>query len=149
VHERPRRRRGLWIGSALLVAVVAAVLAVMLMSPSDPQVKSALVTVYNLETQCQRARTRECRLGLARDPYAGYTASNVGRHVWHNDVLRADRYVPDGAQVTSEDGRPTTRWYRVTGGTGRPGAPPDEKVWLPAVRLRAGTEPALPRCTSV
>lgn len=44
---------------------------------------------------------------------------------------------------------PSNRWYRVTGASGEPGAPPGEKAWLPAVRMRDGTEPGLPRCESV
>jgi hypothetical protein len=149
VQAPPRRTVRLRIGIVLLGAFVAAGLAVMLSSRGDPQLASALVKVYNLEVECQQPRTRECRLGLARDPYARYTPANVDRHVWHNDVLRADCYVPDGARVESEDGRPTTRWYRVTGASAGPPAQPGEKAWLPAVRLRAGTEPALPRCTDV
>jgi hypothetical protein len=37
----------------------------------------------------------------------------------------------------------------VTGTSDAPGAPPSEKAWLPAVRLRAGMEPALPDCNRV
>jgi DNA-binding SARP family transcriptional activator len=146
VQAGPRRRRRLRIGVALLGALVAAGLAAVLIVSGDSPLAPALVKVYNLEVECQRTRIRECSLGLARDPYARYTAANVDRRVWHNDVLRAECYVPDGARVESEDGRPTTRWYRVTG---VPGASPSEKAWLPAVRLRAGTEPPLPRCTGV
>jgi hypothetical protein len=128
---------------------VVAGLAAVLISPGQSQRAPALVKVYNLETECQRPRTRECSLGLARDPYARYTAANVVLRVWHNDLLRAECSVPDGARVESEDGRPTTRWYRVTRASGEPAAPPDETAWLPAVRLRAGTEPALPHCKGV
>jgi hypothetical protein len=149
VQARPRRSLRLRIGVALVGALVAAGLAFMLISPGPSQLAPALVTVYNLETKCQRPRTRECRLGLARDPYTRYTAANVVGHVWHNDVLRAECYVSDGARVESEDGRPSTSWYRVTSASGDPGAPRGETAWLPAVRLRAGTEPSLSRCTGV
>jgi hypothetical protein len=125
---------------------VAAGLAILLVARGESQLAPALVKVYNLEVECQRPRIRQCSLGLARDPYARYTSANVDWFVWHNDVLRADCYVSDGVRVASEDGRPTTRWYRVTGASG---APPGAKAWLPAVRLRPGTEPALPRCNGV
>ena len=69
--------------------------------------------------------------------------------MWHDDVLRAECYVPDAARVMSEDGRASTRWYRATRTSEARGAPPSEKAWLPAVRLRAGNEPALPRCDRV
>jgi DNA-binding SARP family transcriptional activator len=141
---RARRRRRLQIAAALLAGVVAAGLAAILIAPGDPPPAPALVTVYNLEAQCQRPRIRECSLGLARDPYARYTVANVVRVVWHNDVLRADCYVPDGARIEAEDGRLSTRWYRVTGPSGNP-----SKAWLPAIRLRPGTEPPLPRCKNI
>lgn len=119
----------------------------MLISPDQAQLDAKPVSVYNIETRCQRPHTQNCALALARDPYAQYAAANVARRVWHNDVLQAECYVPDGSRVESEDGRPSTRWYRVTGPSGGSGAHADEQAWLPAVRLRPGAEPAVPRCT--
>ena len=146
---RPRRSLRLRIGVALVAAVVAAGVAAMLIFSGNSELAPALVKVYNVEVDCQRPRIRECRLGLAGDPHARYTPANVVAYVWHNDVLRAECYVSDGARVESEDGRLTTRWYRVTDASAEPAASPGKKAWLPAVRLRVGTEPALPRCRGV
>jgi DNA-binding SARP family transcriptional activator len=140
-----RVRTSVRVGAALVVALAAGVIYLLTEgSSSTPGPRS--VTVYNLEANCQGPRTRECRLGLARDPYANYTPSNVVAHVWHGDRLRADCFVADGSRIESEDGRPSTRWYRVT--VPRQGSAPRRttKAWLPAVRVRAGTDPDVPSC---
>jgi DNA-binding SARP family transcriptional activator len=100
------------------------------------------LTVYDLEADCQGPRTHHCGLGLAQDPYADYTLSNIVGYVWHGDRLAVDCLVSDGSRVSSEDGTPTTSWYRVNVPDHHPA-----KAWLPAIRVRAGTEPDVPACT--
>jgi DNA-binding SARP family transcriptional activator len=144
--SRTRRvRTGVRVGAALVVALAVGV-TYLLTEGSSSNSGPRPVTVYNLEANCQGPRTRVCRLGLARDPYANYTPSNVVAHVWHGDRLRADCFVADGSRIESEDGRPSTRWYRVT--VPRRGSAPRRatQAWLPAVRVRAGTDPDVPAC---
>lgn len=132
--------------AAVAVAVAASGFATFEILRGGESLGSALVTVYNLQAKCQRPRTRACHLGLARDPYADYTRQNIARYVWHGDVLRAECLVSNGSPIRGENGRLTSRWYRVTGPPGSRSAATRERAWLPAVRIHPGSEPAVPRC---
>jgi serine/threonine-protein kinase len=98
----------------------------------------APLRVYNVEAPCQRSMRLTCRLGLAGDPYAKYTADNVTARVRHADRLVAECYIADGTRVRDEKGLPSSRWYRVQ--------IPSGTAWLPAVRAWPGVRPAVGRC---
>ena len=100
----------------------------------------ATVRVFNVEKQCRGSTRAECRLGLARDPYARYAPANVIARVLHGNRLTADCYVPAGTPVGAEDGTSSTVWYRVTVGP--------QTAWLPGVRAWPGRRPAVARCAS-
>ncbi|MEU9499302.1 helix-turn-helix transcriptional regulator [Streptomyces sp. NPDC048196] len=89
---------------------------------------SARITVNNVERACQRPRTANCALGLARDPYLVYRRSNVVAHVWHGDVLRAVCRIANGVAVTDEAGGHSSIWFRVD----HDGA----RMWVPGIRIR-------------
>ncbi|WP_107052999.1 helix-turn-helix domain-containing protein [Streptomyces sp. NRRL S-337] len=89
---------------------------------------SARITVNNVERACQRPRTENCALGLARDPYLVYRRSNVVAHVWHGDVLRAVCRIANGVSVTDEAGGHSSIWFRVD----HDGA----RMWVPGIRIR-------------
>lgn len=102
----------------------------------------AIIKVFNVETGCQNRvdRFHACSLGLSRDPYKKYEASNVVSHrVWHGDILYADCVVHDGDRVEDERGVSSTRWFRVRLNNVEGGF-----AWLPAVRSANG--PPLPSC---
>lgn len=127
---RPSRRRA--------VAAVALVGAIAMSSARlRGDASTNVVTVYNAEAACQAPRIPDCRLALARDPYAAYSRENVARRVWHGDRLTVDCAIPDGTTVTAESGIRSSRWYRVVSA---------EPVWLPAVRVEPTGQPALPAC---
>jgi len=100
----------------------------------------ATVRVFNVEAPCRGSMRADCRLGLARDPYARYAPANVIARVRHGNRLTADCYVPDGTPVGAEDGTSSTVWYRVTAGS--------QTAWLPGVRAWPGRRPAVARCAS-
>ncbi len=102
---------------------------------------AAPLRVFNAEVRCRHSPSLECRLGLAGDPYARYSPANVVGRVRHGDRLTAECVVDDGTRVFSEDGRSSTRWYRV-----RHQASPSGEAWLPGVRAWPGAAPAVGRC---
>ncbi len=142
----PTRRRPTRVTlaiAALAVLLVGAVAFVLATQDGSSRTQRASITVYNKEARCQQARTDDCRLGLARDPYARYAVDNVVGYVWHGDSLTVDCFVPDGSRVQAEDGTASTKWYQV--------AVPDadrglDEAWLTAIRVRPGTEPSVKRC---
>ena len=116
-------------GGAVAVAAIAG---------PDPQAETAALKVFNAEVACRHSPSPDCRLGLAGDPYARYAPGNVVGRVRHGDVLTAECFVDDGTRVSSEDGRSSTRWYRV-----RNQAAPSGEAWLPGVRAWPGAAPAV------
>jgi serine/threonine-protein kinase len=131
-----RAWKGLAAGGVAVAATVTAALA--LPGGGDERPAGAPVRVFNVEKPCQRSMSPNCRLGLAGDPYAKYTAYNVTGHVRHDDRLVAECYIADGTSVRAEKGPPSTRWYRVQ--------IPSGTAWLPAVRAWPGRPPAVGRC---
>ena len=106
--------------------------------PSAPATAAAdgaiPLTVYNAETACRPLRTQECALGLARDPYARYSApGNAAGKVWNGDRVAASCVVTDGTLVEDEAGVTSRRWYLVATADGVRG-------WLPGVRTRNTTD---------
>ncbi|TJZ50119.1 helix-turn-helix transcriptional regulator [Streptomyces piniterrae] len=89
---------------------------------------SARITVHNVEKACQHQHTRDCALGLARDPFMPYRRSNVAGHVWHGDVLHAVCRVANGITVTDEVGGHSSIWFRVDDSV--------ERAWVPGIRIR-------------
>jgi hypothetical protein len=83
---------------------------------------------------------RECRLGLAGDPYARYVVDNVTARVRHDDRLVAECYITNGTLVRDEKGAGSTRWYRVRTAS--------QTAWLPGVRAWPGVRPAVGRCAT-
>jgi hypothetical protein len=126
------------VAAAVLVAAAAGTVGAVALTRDAPPLHAAAVTVYNAERQCQRSTLPKCRLGLARDPYAAYAAANVSARVRHGDRLVAECYVADGTAVMAENGKRSTRWYRVRS--------PSATAWLPAVRAWPGTVPNVGRC---
>ncbi|MEU6735423.1 helix-turn-helix transcriptional regulator [Streptomyces physcomitrii] len=137
----PRRGKRLAVLAGLGVLVVLAGSAALAMSlgqdssagGEDGRKSSAteVVTVHNIDQNCTREhareRARECRLGLALDPYAPYRPSNIGGHVWHGDRLTADCRIANGVTVTDEVGGHSSVWYRVR--------QKEHTLWLPGIRL--------------
>lgn len=89
---------------------------------------SARITVNNVEKACQHKHTKDCALGLARDPFMPYRRSNVVGHVWHSDVLHAVCRIANGITVTDEVGGHSSMWFRVDNGS--------EQAWVPGIRIR-------------
>lgn len=139
-------RRGRAFTVAALAATIATGGAMFVSSLGDTNNGPAFLSVYNIEAKCQAPRTDECRLGLARDPYASYTRENVIGGVWHGDRLSVECFIAEGAQVAAEDRTMSQRWYRVSMPQESPAASPGAKAWLPGIRVRSGTEPAVRRC---
>ncbi|HEY0344547.1 MAG TPA: serine/threonine-protein kinase [Solirubrobacteraceae bacterium] len=135
----PRRARAR-VAAALLVAAAAGTAGAVAMTRDAPLLRTAPVTVYNAQRQCQHSTRLSCRLGLADDPHAAYAPANVSVRVRHGDRLVTDCYVPDGTAVGSENGQISTRWYRVRA--------PYGTAWLPAVRAWPGRELRVARCGS-
>ncbi|HEX3874589.1 MAG TPA: protein kinase [Solirubrobacteraceae bacterium] len=100
--------------------------------------RDARIRVYDAETACQHSRLASCRMGLARDPYATYVRGNVVGYARHGDELTAECYLPDGTLVRSENGRTSTRWYKVRFASA--------VAWLPGIRVWPGATPAVGRC---
>ncbi|UQA94357.1 helix-turn-helix domain-containing protein [Streptomyces halobius] len=95
---------------------------------SESGTGSARITVHNVEKACQHKRTRDCALGLSRDPFLPYRRSNVVGHVWHGDVLHAVCRVANGITVTDEVGGHSSLWFRVEND--------GERAWVPGIRIR-------------
>lgn len=153
-----RRRRLVLAGLGTAAVLTGAALAVPALissngSPDEgsdgraPGAKSAasatgpaLLTVHNVERDCQHRRTQNCALGLARDPYVLYRRSNVVGHVRHGEVLRAVCRIADGITVTDEVGGHSSMWFRVEHD--------GKQVWMPAIRIRPEQveNTTLPRC---
>jgi len=144
--EPARRSRGWWqrrwkgLAAGALAAGAAAVAALTLPGGGDERPAGAPLRVFNVEKPCQRSKSPNCRLGLADDPYARYTAYNVTAYVRHEDRLVAECYITDGTPVRAEKGPASARWYRVQ--------IPAGTAWLPAVRAWPGQPPAVGRCTN-
>ncbi|MDX6718341.1 MAG: hypothetical protein QOJ63_595 [Solirubrobacteraceae bacterium] len=102
--------------------------------------RAVQLRVFNAESTCQRSHAAKCRLGIVRDPYAKYARANVIGHTRHGNLLVADCFVPDGTRVWSEDGRSSTRWYRVRLASAT--------AWLPGVRSWPGSGSAVARCAA-
>ncbi|NLU74191.1 hypothetical protein HCC61_16135 [Streptomyces sp. HNM0575] len=106
----------------------------------DPDSGPITLRVHNVEKACQKLRTLECALRVAKSPYELYAdPGNSAGRVWHGDSLTAACVITDGQLVTDEKGVSSRRWYRVekSGGSG------DSKRvegWLPGVRTRNSTE---------
>jgi uncharacterized caspase-like protein len=115
------------IGGATLAVAVAGIALALAMRSDAPPLRTAPVTAYHAERACQHSTLPTCRMGLARDPHAAYTPSNVAARVRHGDRLAAECYISDGTRVAAEDGRASARWYRVR--------LPSGTSWLPAVLL--------------
>jgi len=142
----PESPRTAWVrraGAALLVAALAAASAILVAARGE-RPETASITVFNLEKPCQKSRSPNCLLGLARDPNARYGAQNVIRYVGHGDVLAVECFLTNGVKVVGEDGSASTRWYRVAVER----AVGDDPAWLPGIRVRPGTRPPVPRCPS-
>ena len=150
VASPPPPRRGLDLrgagrGSrlaALALGALAALAAALALVAGDGDAPPAAVAVrvFNAELPCRHSPRAECRLGLARDPYAQYAPANLAGRTRHGERLVAECYVPDATRVTSEDARSSTRWYRVRTDSGT--------AWLPGVRAWPGVAPAVGRCSS-
>jgi hypothetical protein len=109
---------------------------------SDAQKGSGPITlrVHNVEKACQKLRTLECALRVARSPYEPYAdPGNSAGRTWHGDKLTATCVVTDGQLVTDEKGVSSRRWYRVEKAGGGGGGKGFEG-WLPGVRTRNSTE---------
>jgi serine/threonine-protein kinase len=128
------------VAAVALAAVASITGGALALTGGAPAPRAAALKVFNAEVACQRSRLAQCRLGLAGDPRAMYAPANVVGHTRHGNRLVAECYIPDGRRVGAEDGRSSTRWYRVrtTSGT----------AWLPGVRAWPGAAPALARCAS-
>ena len=141
---RRRRRSPRRLAGAVLVVLVAIVTGGALAGGEGGggagAGAGATVRVFNVEAQCRGSMRADCRLGLARDPYARYAPANVIARVRHGNRLTADCYVSDGTPVGAEDGRSSTVWYRVTARS--------QTAWLPGVRAWPGRRPAVARCAS-
>ncbi len=137
--HRPRRSRVLL--ATLGVAAVAAAAAGTVYglnhgddgagSDKGAEGPTLQLTVYNVETSCQRSHRRECALGLAKDPYVPYRPSNIAGRVWHDDHLRALCRISNGTTVTSEDGGHSSIWFKVGWKGGK-----DGHAWMPGIRVR-------------
>lgn len=93
--------------------------------------------VHNVEKACQKLRTLECSLRLAKNPYELYAEpTNSSGRVWHGDRLTATCVVTDGRLVTDENGVSSRRWYRVE----KTSDGEHTEGWLPGVRTRNTTE---------
>jgi serine/threonine-protein kinase len=139
---RRRRRSPRRLAAALLLALVGSVAGWALADGErgGGAGAGATVRVFNVEAQCRGSLRADCRLGLARDPYARYAPANVIARVRHGDRLAAECYVPNGTSVGAEDGSSSTVWYRVVTGS--------RTAWLPGVRAWPGRRPAVARCAS-
>lgn len=99
--------------------------------------------VHNVEKACQKLRTLECALRVAKSPYELYAdPGNAAGRVWHGTRLTATCVVTDGQMVTDEKGVSSTRWYRVER-AGEGGEGTRFEGWLPGVRTRNTTEVGL------
>jgi eukaryotic-like serine/threonine-protein kinase len=140
----PRPGRGLTrrmrtrIAAAVLVAAGAGTVGALAMTGGAPPIRTAPVTVYNVERACQHSMRPTCRLGLVGDPRQPYKPWNVTAHARHGDRLAAECYIADGTVVTDEDLKSSRRWYRVRIGS--------TTAWLTAVRAWPGRQPAIGRC---
>jgi hypothetical protein len=133
---RSWRRRGSVLAAATVAGLAGIAGAVTL--TRDPAARGTTVTVFNAEAACRHSQRDTCRLGLAGDPYAPYAPANVVARVRHDDRLLAECFVTGASKVTAEDGRVSSRWYRVRAGR--------RDAWLPAVRLAPSAKPALSPC---
>lgn len=131
----PRNQR---VAVALAVGATIAGAALALAPGEASRARAIALKVFNADVTCRRSELAKCRLDLARDPYARYAAANFVGHARHGDLLVADCFVPNGTRVWSEDGRSSTRWYRVRSAT--------STAWLPGVRAWPNTTPAVGRC---
>ena len=132
------RRRVAALAAAAIAALATALALVGSGESEAPPPPGVELRVFNAEMPCRRSQAAECRLGLARDPYAKYAPANLAGRTRHGERLVAECYVPDATRVASEDGRSSTRWYRVRAGSGT--------AWLPGVRAWPGRAPAVQRC---
>ncbi|WP_310712997.1 helix-turn-helix domain-containing protein [Streptomyces lydicus] len=151
---RRRLRLALAVLGTAAVLAAAALAVPALTGPDDPPdgggtplrqtpargTGSALITVHNVERDCQHRRTGNCALSLARDPYRVYRRSNVVGHVWHGDVLHAVCRIANGVTVTDEVGGHSSMWFRIDHG--------GKQMWVPGIRIRPEQleNTALPSC---
>jgi serine/threonine-protein kinase len=136
--SRRVRRRVAAGALAVVTASTAAVAVAMRDSTPAPPLRTAPVTVYNVERACQHSMRLVCRLGLAGDPHAPYKPFNIVAHARHGDRLAAECFIPDGTRVAAEDLRASSRWYKVRTARGT--------AWLTAVRSWPGRPVAVGRC---
>ncbi|MES4907053.1 MULTISPECIES: XRE family transcriptional regulator [unclassified Streptomyces] len=129
------RRRLLLAAMGTAVVIAGATATVIALRSSDDglpasasaHLGNAGITVYNAERACQNKRTRDCALGLARDPYMAYRPANIVGRAWHGDVLRADCRIANGVTVTDEAGGHSSMWFRVS--------KDGKRMWVPGIRI--------------